>query len=379
MKYLKVKIVDHTYYSKWDERITTVNEITKKYAGVELLIDIESRAFSGIEWTDWHANGRRYPKKEWIDENYSRTAQNYDVVVGNFADEHWDTDRKNNLGGSSFDDDLGVSEIMMRATDGQKRNLKKGERYSEWVVRFLHEMCHSVFDHIDHQIDTTHYWDYEQKDLSGAIRSWKCETTKGNMERGDFNIIVRPLPLNQSWAGNTPRSIVFHTLLGSIEGSYSWLDQINLSYNYMIGKDGKIYEQVPINRSAWHAGRVYGATDRALAFFKGKNPNTQSIGIAFERRGEPKLTREQVLAGEWLVKHLEGKTGNEFGRDNCFAHYEITSYKPKEVVDYKFQILDKHIGEREEDRSSEVAELQKIYIGLLQRYVELLRKKLMGK
>lgn len=371
MKYLKVKIVDHsqTDADKWLRRFEKINEITEKHAGenvsddpgVHIDFELVRRPHQGIEWQEPYTRKSNrdsdrtitivQPDWSWYQLNFSRHATEYDWVVANYSDDQFESGLdEQDLGGTSLGNEFGVSEILMRATDGQSGKVGPYEEdIDEWIQRFLHEGSHSMFDHTmdKPEADTTHFWHYTNDNLLGAIKFWDVRHSKGNMERGIFEIINRPLPLNQSWEGYDPEAIVFHTLLGSIEGSYAWLDTIDLSYHDAIGKDGRIYRMVPPGRSAWHAGRVSEPTSRAKKFFKGKNPNRKSHGVAFERNGEKELTRWQVLAGQWLEKKLEKDNDRKYGAANTFAHVEITSYKPEEVLKYRKQVMDIKAGEKE--------------------------------
>lgn len=166
--------------------------------------------------------------------------------------------------------------------------------------------------------------------------------------------------LDHYWEGNSPESLVFHTLLGSVEGSYSWLEQIKLSYNYIISADGKVYEQVHWSDSAWHAGRVSKMIARARAFFGLDNPNRRSVGIAFERNGEDRLTPETVAAGVALSKWLGQQTGIMYDWDNSFSHVDITADKPVEVRGYRNQIMSELLGDRGPDTGAVKAIIQQV-------------------
>lgn len=158
---------------------------------------------------------------------------------------------------------------------------------------------------------------------------------------------------DHSWKGNTRQAVVLHTLLGSVKGSYSWLDEIDLSYHYLISEDGEIFEQIPIHRSAWHAGIPNNPKSQARKIFKGENPNRKSIGIAFARQGQRELTKEQAGACTQLIKKISKQTNIEYNEQNIFSHQDITSYKPKEVNTYKAQVLERLTGEAEPKQSNQ--------------------------
>lgn len=190
----------------------------------------------------------------------------------------------------------------------------------------------------------------------------------------DFGVALtkrHPANLDQySWAGNEPRAIVFHTLLGTLDGSLSWLEQINLSYHFLIDLDGKIYEHIPLGRSAWHAGRWNEPTERARTFFK-NNPNRESIGIAFaDREGNmvyQNLNDAQIASAVALVKQIGQQTGVRYTEDNTFAHKEIAVDKPAKVEGYRQAILAGLDGERG------IIEKQEQVISLAQQVIALLK------
>lgn len=185
-------------------------------------------------------------------------------------------------------------------------------------------------------------------------------------------------PLEEySWKGNTQKSIMLHTTLGnSYQGAYETLKIRHLSYHYIIDEDGTIRELIPIDRSAWHAGVKSKPNLRVRAFFGADNPNKHSIGISFVRNGHSHLTNKQRDAGVWLIKEIGKKTGIRYNRDNIFAHYEVTNYKPYEVFSpYRTQIMEGLEGYKDEKDAKEKTILQlRIQILLLQ--IKLLKKKL---
>ena len=152
--------------------------------------------------------------------------------------------------------------------------------------------------------------------------------------------------LDNYWDDNDPRSLIFHTTLGhSFAGAYETLKARGLSYNYLIDED-YVYEIVPWNKSAWHAGIKSNPVERITDFYGDTNPNTESVGIAFIRRGEA-LTENHVNNAVELIKWLGKQTRVAYYDKNTFCHYEVTDYKPKEVKQYRQDVLDALFGEKE--------------------------------
>lgn len=139
---------------------------------------------------------------------------------------------------------------------------------------------------------------------------------------------------NKCWHGNNPRkAIILHTDLGTYKGTYDWIfnGSKSVSYNYYVRKNGEVYEWVPQHKQAWHTGVVYQPTHRAKLIFDGSNPNKMSVGICYEGKGE-KANDKQVKAIVNLIKDLGLKD------KPIFAHVELTSYKPKVVLDCKERV-----------------------------------------
>lgn len=115
------------------------------------------------------------------------------------------------------------------------------------------------------------------------------------------NVIQRPSPNH----GKRPEGVaidclVLHADAGrSEEGTLSWLANpaSKVSYHYLVGRTGTVYQCVPDKRRAWHAG---------VSTFKGRaNVNDCSLGVSFANRqdGEP-FPGAQLAAGAQLVADL---------------------------------------------------------------------------
>tara|TARA_R100001198_G_C5162241_1_gene166850 strand:- start:219 stop:815 length:597 start_codon:yes stop_codon:yes gene_type:complete len=185
--------------------------------------------------------------------------------------------------------------------------------------------------------------------------------------------------LENSWAGNNPRSLMLHTTAGSsVIGAYETLKARGLSYNYLIS-NGKIYEIVPYDRCAWHAGVIRQPNMRSRVFYKTltgeDNPNKHSVGIAFvQARGVTELPEEDIDAFVLLSKWIGQQTGYRYTADNIFYHKEVTSDKPWEVEGYRLQALDGLVGDK--DDTDEVVEQKlKLIIKYLHLLITELRKK----
>lgn len=106
------------------------------------------------------------------------------------------------------------------------------------------------------------------------------------------------------WLASRPRradvtTVVLHaTAGGSLAGALSALRQRELSYHYLIAKDGTITKAVAYTREAYHAGKSFGPG--------GQHVNRYSIGVAFVNRndGIDAYTPAQLLSAEGLLVDL---------------------------------------------------------------------------
>lgn len=184
---------------------------------------------------------------------------------------------------------------------------------------------------------------------------------------------------SNSWSGNNPRSIIFHTTLGggNISGVINTLKSRGLSYNYVINK-GKIYELVNPNRSAWHAGVISRPVLRARIFYKTlkgeDNPNRHSVGIAFDKAQNEPLSEQDIDAAVFLIKHIGKNTKIRYNADNIFCHIDVTDYKPAIVRKYREEVLDGLVGDKDEKDAGEMSYMQ-LMIKFLTLQLELLRLK----
>lgn len=116
-----------------------------------------------------------------------------------------------------------------------------------------------------------------------------------------LTIVQRPTPHQSARpVGTVIDLIVLHADAGmSDAGTVSWIGNptSKVSYHYLVGRDGTVYQFVPDERKAWHAG---------VSTFKGRNLcNDFSLGVSFanDQKGEA-FPDEQIDAGVELVAAL---------------------------------------------------------------------------
>lgn len=177
MKKFKIKIYDHSKTSDkdWKKSIGRVLDYLEK-AGVEALFDIVKAPRRSPVFDPQPAKPNLWRvNKQWFSETFSKNSAGYDFVVAYFEESDWKKPFKKNTGrGQSVDQNYGVSEIAMCGSHRRKdrRQFAPGIKETFFVSRFLHEMCHGVFDHTLHVEDVTHKYHYERGDLPAAMLLW---------------------------------------------------------------------------------------------------------------------------------------------------------------------------------------------------------------
>lgn len=113
-----------------------------------------------------------------------------------------------------------------------------------------------------------------------------------------MTIVPRPSPNHGPRpSALPPTAIIVHADAGRTDaGTITWVQSggSGVSYHYLVGRDGTIYQFVQDARRAWHAGAsvLAGVTDC----------NDYSLGVCFanDQKGEP-FTPRQLAAGVLLV------------------------------------------------------------------------------
>ena len=102
-------------------------------------------------------------------------------------------------------------------------------------------------------------------------------------------------------AGTVIDAVVLHAdSAPKVKQSLDWLrrKESKVSYHYLIGRHGDIYECVPPELRAWHAGKS--------VFMGRQNVNDFSIGVSFGNRndGIEPYTEAQYMKGAELIREL---------------------------------------------------------------------------
>ena len=146
----------------------------------------------------------------------------------------------------------------------------------------------------------------------------------------------------QGWQ---PDMIVCHITEGSFDGTVSWITNpaSQVSYHFVVGRDGRIVQAVDICNMAWANGTTRNGDNRdskhsplQVVRDRGVNANLYTVSIGFEGRlaqTNGALTNVQFEAGVWLIAHIREEinrlysvrgTGFPFDRKHIVGHHEIT-------------------------------------------------------
>lgn len=112
----------------------------------------------------------------------------------------------------------------------------------------------------------------------------------------------RPSPNQSSRKGHLPGVVILHGDAGkSDEGTVSWIESetSKVSYHYLIGRDGAVYEFVPESEKAWHAGKSF-----LDGYTVAGSVNPVSIGVSFANDGEESYRALQYKVGGELVADI---------------------------------------------------------------------------
>jgi len=156
-----------------------------------------------------------------------------------------------------------------------------------------------------------------------------------------MNITIRNSPNQRAGRnGQTPDFIVCHTTGGTFAGALAWTTNpaAQVSYHFIVARDGAITQTVPIENTAWHAGTnnsggnvdnrhstIPVVRDRRL------NANSYSVGIGFSDltdRGTPSAA--QLETAVWLIGHIRDEIRRMYkfdiriARSNIVGHDEVT-------------------------------------------------------
>ncbi len=154
--------------------------------------------------------------------------------------------------------------------------------------------------------------------------------------------------------GHKPCCIVNHISEGTKESCVDWFTSSGntvSSAHFLVGKDGSIYQFVPIEKNAWANGLKqyqYQYATASIVEEQGVNPNWYSVSIEHEgvyTETWGKLTKEQLEASVWLHKYIIDYVKEHFGveipidRDHILGHCEIDSIRKPSARVRSFRLI----------------------------------------
>lgn len=145
-------------------------------------------------------------------------------------------------------------------------------------------------------------------------------------------ITKEPSPHQSSRKGSEIKLIVVHADASPSEGStINWMrhPDSQVSYHYLVGRDGRLYQLVDDNRKAWHAG----VSDWTAECLVGNSVNPTSIGVAFSNDGKgEEYTDTQYKVGGELLYELMLRYGIPLHRIR--GHNEVAPERKSDPYDY---------------------------------------------
>lgn len=149
-------------------------------------------------------------------------------------------------------------------------------------------------------------------------------------------------PNHFSRSGWTPDMIVCHIAEGTYDGTIGWLcnPASQTSAHFVVGKDGRVAQLVPLEQAAWCNGtstsandkRYYGKSTLEAVRERKTNANYYTISIEHEgywKDGHGKLTAAQQEATVELIRHIRAEIKRLYGaeipadRKHVVGHCEI--------------------------------------------------------
>lgn len=137
--------------------------------------------------------------------------------------------------------------------------------------------------------------------------------------------------------GQKIEAVVIHISEGTLEGTKSWIlkKESNVSYHYLIGKNGEVVQFLDLEDTAWHAGIVKNPTWTKIK--KGINPNSYTVGVAFAGFSREKPSITQIITVAFYIKMICVKYNIEINQENIIPHNAIRNDKecPGQNIDVK--------------------------------------------
>lgn len=132
-------------------------------------------------------------------------------------------------------------------------------------------------------------------------------------------------PHQSSRGGKPVRLVVIHADAGKSDaGTVAWIKdpKSSVSYHYLVGRDGQVYQFVAETKRAWHAGDS--RWPDCTTEIPGRKPsvNDYSIGVAFANDGTEAYQPAQYVTGAELVADICRR--HKIAPANVVGHVDVS-------------------------------------------------------
>lgn len=136
--------------------------------------------------------------------------------------------------------------------------------------------------------------------------------------------------------GKMAVAIADHIMEGTMESTDGWFRNpaSEVSSHFGVAKDGRIWQWVKIQDTAWTNGNLEEGLDLSCDWLvecwangvksKQINPNRRTISIEHEGLTGERLTEKQYASTLWLHRQIIEQTGIKHDRQHIVGHYQIS-------------------------------------------------------
>jgi N-acetyl-anhydromuramyl-L-alanine amidase AmpD len=179
------------------------------------------------------------------------------------------------------------------------------------------------------------------KDLSSLLPQGQ-QTTQSSQSGSVPNVISMPAEqgFSQGRGKNQIQGIVLHSSDGTEKSDVQTLrgndPQHRVSAHYYVTRDGRIYQFVNDQDTAWHAGETIDNS---------RYGNSATLGIEQEHiDGKQDWPKAQVEASAALVASLRAKYN--LGQDQIYAHSQIAPERKQDPLNYPWRDFNQSVTTR---------------------------------
>lgn len=367
----KVKLLVVSSPKNKDKDYYELSDLFRDELGIELSIDTMSVDVESIKAKEEKED--RLSTKDI----YDKYAEGYDWVHVRMTYSEWKSRKfdKRLFGSYSGIGDTAITQGRWRRITRVYSNvLREFPGIDPHVLGMIHEYLHhlegdiSIAHSFMYGYDKVYLWkdeinqkpsrDVKKRTLKGALLFTKLliegkankpapkvdPVVDNNME---YNLVNKYIPKHHNSV--ELEYTVLHVDLGTAKGTYNHLKNVaSASYHDYIPRSGNdIYNFVPHDKGAWHSGKV----SNPSVIYPSGSPNRKSYGLCYEGRpvdknGRPTFNWDNVVDGErasdsQVLRAAHRIIDAGMADKPIFAHQELTSYKPKIVLDFRDRVVAK--------------------------------------